>query len=136
MCELWKDIKGSINYQISNRGRIRSKDKTTIRKNGKKITTKGRLLKTSTDTKGYIRVQIPNRTIKIHRAVAEAFIENPLNLPEVNHIDGNKSNNDVSNLEWCTHKNNIKHAIETGLYNKREKIKRDNKGRFIRKLGE
>lgn len=134
--EIWKDIKENENYQISNKGRIRSKDRVTIRKDGKKLTTKGRILRTAKDTKGYIRVQISNGTIKIHREVAKAFIPNPLNLEEVNHIDGNKSNNNVDNLEWCTHKQNINHAINNGLYGKRPKMLRDKKGRFIRKLGD
>lgn len=107
-----------------------------IRKDGKKLTIIGRILKTEKDTKGYIRVQIPNNTIKIHREVAKAFISNPLNLKEVNHIDGDKTNNKVENLEWCSHKQNIRHAIENGLYMKRPKMLRDKKGRFIRKLGE
>lgn len=55
--------------------------------------------------------------IKVHRAVAETFIKNPNNLPVINHIDGNKLNNDVSNLEWCTHKQNTQHAISMKLMN-------------------
>lgn len=55
------------------------------------------------------------RQISVHRLVAEAFIPNPGNLPEVNHIDGNPFNNHVSNLEWCTHQHNVQHAWDTGL---------------------
>lgn len=70
---------------------------------------------------GYYDVGLTNssgtKKICIHRLVAESFIDNSLNLPQVNHIDGNKLNNHVSNLEWCTAKDNLKHARENGLNN-------------------
>jgi hypothetical protein len=68
---------------------------------------------------GYYEVQLSSSLnklrAKIHRLVAECFISNPNNLPQVNHLDGNKLNNHVSNLEWCTPKDNLKHARENGL---------------------
>ena len=101
--EVWADIPDFIgSYQISNYGRLKSLKWR-----------KGRLLKLSPNKHGYVEKQLykNNEYInkKVHRLVAEAFIPNPNNLPEVNHKDGNKENNHVSNLEWCTSKENIWH---------------------------
>lgn len=60
--------------------------------------------------------------IYVHRAVAEAYIDNPQNLPYVNHLDGNKYNNDLSNLEWCTAKENVEHAYRLGLRTRRQHV--------------
>lgn len=106
--EYWKDIKGFRElYQVSNLGRVRRKDTHKI-------------LRLLTVTKGYKSVRLyytkhDATTKKVHRLVAEYFIQNPLNLPQVNHIDGNKSNNKVSNLEWCTNEYNMNHALVTSL---------------------
>ena len=79
----------------------------------------GRMLSGSHDSRGYKTVSIylgkKLYTKKVHRLVAEAFIPNPENKPTVNHKDGNKENNDITNLEWATHQENIDHAIKTGL---------------------
>lgn len=70
-------------------------------------------------TGGYMMVNIwhnkTNRIIAVHRVVAETFIPNPLNKRTVNHIDGNKLNNFINNLEWSTYSENLKHAVDTGL---------------------
>ena len=72
---------------------------------------------TGNNCEGYLTVGINRKQYKIHRLVATIFIPNPENKEQVNHIDGNKANNSVSNLEWSTRNENIKHAFATGLSN-------------------
>ena len=72
------------------------------------------------DRDGYQLIGLKNKTFKVHRLVAEAFIPNPLNKEQVNHIDGNKSNNCVSNLEWNTPSENVQHAFATGLNSQKQ----------------
>jgi len=91
-----------------------------------------KFLKFSYDQQGYQRVGLyvgdyKTKTIKVHRLVAETFINNFDNKTDVNHKDGDKSNNNVCNLEWCTRSENIKHAFKTGL----KKISDNQKNRFI-----
>lgn len=84
---------------------------------------KPRFLKPSVNkNRGYVYVSLINKDKKrknwsLHRLIAENFIPNPNKYPCVNHLDGNKLNNDVSNLEWCTYKQNSEHAIKNGLIN-------------------
>lgn len=105
MQEIWKDIKGyEGKYQVSNTGKVRS---LNYRRWGVVRELKPRIEKTDD---GYLSVMLHKNSIgkvfKIHRLVAQAFIPNPNNYPEVNHIDENKQNNNVLNLEWCDHKYN------------------------------
>lgn len=114
MVEEWRDIKGYEGmYQVSDAGLVRSLDREV---NGKFL--KGRIL-SCYSKHTYPAVVLCNekgkKHVRVHRIVAETFLENPYNLPEVNHIDGNKNNNHVDNLEWCTHRENAEHAWRTGL---------------------
>lgn len=101
-------IEGYPNYLITTEGHIYS-DRTGVRS----------LLKPRIDNHGYLRVGLYNeqgRASKlVHRLVAEAFIPNPKSHPLVNHLDGNKRNPRVGNLEWATHQGNSVHAVEEGL---------------------
>ena len=101
--EIWKDIEGYEGlYQVSSWGRVKS----TYRG--------GRVLKGRKTKTGYLRINLcKNRNVKeylVHRLVAQAFIPNPQNKPQVNHIDEDKENNHVNNLEWCTAKENVNHG--------------------------
>lgn len=111
MKEIWKDIKDYPGYQVSNLGRIKSLPKKTNNQfNMKEI-----ILKPIKQKKGYYCVNTNGKFWGIHRIVAETFIPNQKKLPQVNHKDGDKSNNCVDNLEWCTCKENVIHAYKIGL---------------------
>ena len=108
MEEIWKETSIS-GYYISNLGRIRGRS--------------GKIMKLYKNNKNpYLHICVPiagrnskQKILKVHREVAKAFIPNPNNYPVVNHLDGNKLNNIVTNLEWCTDSENSIHAYKTGL---------------------
>ena len=115
MKEEWKDVKGYEGlYQVSNLGEVKSFLKG------------GCIRKQRTTRQGYKEVTLNDKgrkqTLKVHRLVAIAFIENPLRKKEVNHINCIKDDNKLSNLEWCTPKENSKHAINNGLLNSRNGV--------------
>ena len=112
--EQWVDIKGfEGKYQVSNTGEVRSLCYKKPRILSQYDTGKYRNYK---EVKLYKGGRGTGDSYKVHRLVAEAFIPNPDNKPQVNHIDGNTFNNDVSNLEWVTNSENQKHAWDNGLH--------------------
>ena len=111
--EIWKDIVGYEGlYQVSNFGRIKSFPRKYTQKEIK-------ILKPVLSKGGYLQCHLikdgKSKTFAIHRLVAEAFLSNPNNLPEVNHKFGNKFDNYYENLEWCNSSQNKQHAFNMGL---------------------
>ncbi len=101
--EIWKTISTHPKYKVSNNGRVKS----------------SKIILALSINAGYYALRLvgddDRRGLKVHRLVAKAFIPNPENKPCVNHKDGNKLNNNVDNLEWCTYSENTIHALKIGL---------------------
>ncbi len=118
--EIWVDMPGFADYyQISNKGRVKSKDRI-VRSGGGFFTKKGRILVPQPNSNGYLRIRLSVNNVKtvffIHRLVASAFVGNPRHKPDVNHKDSNYLNNNAENLEWVTHMENMHHAIRNGRF--------------------
>ena len=112
--ENWRFVEGNEDYMVSDQGRVLS-----LKCN------ETRIMKVDVKNNGYGGVTLCTKGLLInylvHRLVAKSFLANPTNLPEVNHLDGNKLNNRVENLEWCDHYDNMQHALLHGLFNSKRK---------------
>lgn len=139
--EVWKSVAGYEGlYEVSNFGRVRALARTITDKNGRVSNIKERMMKQPLSNTGYHHTALTKNkvltTTNVHRLIAEAFIPNPDNKPCVNHIDGDKSNNSITNLEWVTHRENMEHASRRNLFRTGSKHSaaklNEEKVRFIR----
>jgi hypothetical protein len=129
--EIWKSIKDYEGiYEVSNLGNIKSIERLLPHFCGGKRILKERILKIKTNKYGYCSVCLSKnnncKSFLLHRLVIDSFIKNDENKPQVNHIDGNKSNNNINNLEWVSAKENYFHSVKIGLrkhYNRTKETK-------------
>lgn len=135
----WRDVVGYEGYlEVSDTGLIRSVEREVRHRHNSTMRIKSREIKGHPDPKGYLKVRTSidkeKTSIKIHRAVAEAFIPNPDNKPQVDHIDGNKANNNVSNLRWATNRENFDYSVANGLREKSYKALEDARNSETRRI--
>lgn len=153
MKEIWKDIVGYEGlYQVSNYGRVKSITRTVIRKDGRTQTFYGKLISPHKQNGGYYMVDLFKNNIRknmlVHRAVACSFIPNPHGFPCVNHIDSNRPNCYLSNLEWCTQSYNAMYSYSKNSrrgkmnwkrgemnHNSKAVLMYDKSGEFIKRYG-
>ena len=138
MQEIWKDVEGYEGlYQVSNFGRVKSLDRYVLR-NGNSLFVKGIVL-SQLNNRGYLTVRLCNsgkyKNYLVHRLVANAFIHNDNNYSEINHIDENKHNNHVDNLEWCDRKYNVNYGSRADKFSNsmKGKLAGKNNPRYCKK---
>lgn len=118
--EEWRNVVGYEElYQVSSYGRVKRLEKINIQYHGGFVIYPEKILKQFKDKGGYVFLGLrkkgkKKKFPKVHRLVAQSFIKNNKNKPCINHIDNNRSNNYVENLEWCTHKENSQHSAKQG----------------------
>ncbi len=135
--EQWVDIENYDGYQVSTYGRVKSLDRTVVRSDGELRRFKGKILQPHDNSRGYLQLNLNgHKQQKIHRLVAKAFIPNPEIKYAVNHIDGDKYNNTINNLEWCTRSENEQHAYLHKLKSAPWKGKTGNKHPLSRKVAQ
>jgi len=128
--EEWKSISGYEGYyEVSNLGRVRSIERLVPHARYGTTKQQSKILRPAIDD-GYFKVALSKdrtlRSMRVHRLVAAAFVDNPNDYTEVNHKDGDKLNNQVSNLEWCTRSQNVKHAFDNNLLQAMRGVKNGN----------
>ena len=115
--EIWKALPGIPGVEVSTFGRVRTLDRVISSENGTR-SLKGRVLKQHNHHGGYLNVGVSidgKRVTKlVHRLVAQTFLPNPDNLPQINHLDCDRRNNNINNLEWCTPKYNSQYRVKFG----------------------
>lgn len=125
--EIWRAIDGYNYYEISDLGNVRSKDRLIVTINGNSYIKRGHQLKPKRHKDGYLFITLTDKNNRknhyLHRLVANSFIENEENKPQVNHLNGNKTDNTIENLEWATNAENSRHAYNNGLYFRIEHLK-------------
>ncbi|CAB4120783.1 NUMOD4 [uncultured Caudovirales phage] len=145
--ERWAPIAGWEGvYEVSDHGRVRSLARDFGDKAGRRRPTSGRIIKQRTNKEGYVLTCLsafgrPRKTITVHRLVAGAFIPNPDSLPFVNHKNSDRTCNIHTNLEWCTHAENVAHAKQAGrltgrppMYRSDKRALSDDQVREVRRL--
>lgn len=121
MKEIWKDVFGYEGYyEVSNIGNVRSVDRCITKKNGEVQRRKSRIMTQRLNSDGYWVVKLSrdgvSKTVPVHTLVARAFVDGYFEGAEVNHKDCNRRNNVYTNLEWCTHKENIEYCLNLGRH--------------------
>ena len=116
----WAPVEGYQGYyEVSSDAAVRSIDRTIQLRNSSYRQLEGRIITPRITNDGYAFVRLSKdgvtKTQYLHRLVAGAFIDNPDNLPEVNHLSGDKTDNTPANLQWVTHQQNVQHAYDTGI---------------------
>ncbi len=131
MEEIWKPVRNYEElYKVSNLGRV-YRIGAHVKRLNHLMYVPVRMMGSLDNGKGYLRIKLTkenkSKRIMLHRIIAEAFIPNPQNKRCVNHLDGNKKNNCIENLEWCTHSENVNHSIKIGTFHMSHPNKRINK---------